>query len=191
MRLQIPICADRCRYYHQVLLKDEYGVDNELVRQYFPLDHVVEVTLQVYQELLSLKFTELSDFDSWHEEVRCFVVHDEASGDLVGHFYMDLHPREGKYGQLVSERTVLPSSLPPSFHPSILPPSLPSPTGGQVRQLKNRGKKTNKPHTVSLPPMSLTGEETFDKELGDTLILAFLMSAASQPPTSSFLYCRC
>ena len=39
--------------------------------------------------------------------------------------------------------------------------------------------------------MSLTGEETFDKELGDTLILAFLMSAASQPPTSSFLYCRC
>ena len=61
-----------------------YGVDNELIREYFPLDHVVNVTLQVYQELLSLKFTELSDFDTWHEEVRCFVVHDEASGDHVG-----------------------------------------------------------------------------------------------------------
>ena len=73
-------------------------MDNELVRQYFPLAHVVEVTLQIYQELLSLKFTELHEFDAWHDEVRCFVVHDEETGDLIGHFYMDLHPREGKYG---------------------------------------------------------------------------------------------
>ena len=42
-------------------------------------------------------------FSRWHEEVRLFVVHEAAgsgkdAGSLVGHFYLDLHPREGKYG---------------------------------------------------------------------------------------------
>ncbi len=36
----------------------------------------------------------------WHEDVKLFAVH-EARTDpavLVGHFFLDLHPRPGKYG---------------------------------------------------------------------------------------------
>ncbi|CAD7931195.1 unnamed protein product [Amoebophrya sp. A25] len=85
-------------YYHSKLLKDEYGVDHEAIRKYFPVDVVVKGTLEIYQSLLSLKFTELHDFDTWHDDVRLFVVHDTNSSERIGHFYLDLHPREGKYG---------------------------------------------------------------------------------------------
>ena len=37
-------------------------------------------------------------FQAWHPSVRLFVVHDTASSVRVGHFYLDLHPRDGKYG---------------------------------------------------------------------------------------------
>lgn len=88
-------------FYNDLLLKTKYGVDAEKIREYFPLDHVVETTLNIYQELLGLTFTELSKgtFWSWHKEVRCFDVKDTESSERIGFFYLDLHPREGKYGE--------------------------------------------------------------------------------------------
>ena len=87
-------------FYHNMILKEDFGVDTEAIREYFPLDHVVETTLEIYQELLSLRFEEIpkGSFESWHAEVRLFVVYDTASGARQGHFYLDLHPRHGKYG---------------------------------------------------------------------------------------------
>jgi Zn-dependent oligopeptidase len=88
-------------FYNDILLQTEYGVDSDAIRQYFPLDHVVETTLSIYQELLGLTFQELpkGTFWSWYpSEVRCFQVVDTESQEPIGHFYLDLHPREGKYG---------------------------------------------------------------------------------------------
>jgi len=84
-------------FYNALLLKREYGVDHEAIRKYFPCPVVVEGTLGIYQELLGLRFTEQFGFDTWHPEVRLFIVHDSKTGDRMGHFYLDLHPREGKY----------------------------------------------------------------------------------------------
>lgn len=88
-------------FYDNRLLKTKYGVDAEKIKEYFPLDHVVETTLSIYQELLGLTFSELpqGSYWSWHQEVRCFHVKDTASSEPVGFFYLDLHPREGKYGK--------------------------------------------------------------------------------------------
>jgi len=86
-------------YQNRVTIED-FGVDDNEVKKYFPLGHVVETTLKIYQELLGLKFDELDagTFWCWHKEVRCFSVSDAESSDHVGHFYLDLHPRTGKYG---------------------------------------------------------------------------------------------
>ncbi|GMI36065.1 hypothetical protein TeGR_g10541 [Tetraparma gracilis] len=94
----VEIHAHDTAYYSNLRMKRDYGVDSEAIRQYFPLDHVVKVTLEIYQELLSLVFVEIKDFDTWHPDVRLFRVNDEASGEKMGFFYIDLHPREGKYG---------------------------------------------------------------------------------------------
>ena len=34
----------------------------------------------------------------WHEEVSLHKVADAESGETLGYFFMDLHPRDGKYG---------------------------------------------------------------------------------------------
>jgi thimet oligopeptidase len=55
--------------------------------------------LAIYQQLLGLKFRQVSpDVDVWHSDVSCFAVHDQQDEDRVlGYFYLDLLPREGKY----------------------------------------------------------------------------------------------
>jgi hypothetical protein len=40
-----------------MLLERDYKIDRELVRQYFPCDVVVQGVLDLYQELLDLRFT--------------------------------------------------------------------------------------------------------------------------------------
>eukprot|EP01045_Picozoa_sp_COSAG04_P015463 COSAG04_NODE_1222_length_7694_cov_1.527979_6_plen_211_part_00 len=86
----VKIEAHDTGFYHNQILKEEYGVDQEAIREFFPLDHVVAVTLEIYQELLGLVFTEVppGKFQSWHAELRLFVVHDSASKERVGHFYL-------------------------------------------------------------------------------------------------------
>lgn len=90
-------------FYHELLMRTEYGVDDDKIREYFPVHIIVEETLKIYQELLSLKFEEIFEFDSWHKDVRLFCVYDNSPDDgdgdnpLIGQFYLDLHPRDGKY----------------------------------------------------------------------------------------------
>ena len=39
-----------------------------------------------------------NDIDAWHNEVELFKVQDAETKDILGYFYLDLHPRDGKYG---------------------------------------------------------------------------------------------
>lgn len=85
------------RYYHHRLLKTRYAVDDQKIKEYFPLDLVTAGMLGVYQEVLGLRFTEVKPAAAWHPDVTLYRVEDAATGELAGHFYMDLFPREGKY----------------------------------------------------------------------------------------------
>ena len=84
-------------YYARVLRERRYAFDAEEVRQYFPVDRVVEGVLKVYQRSLGVTFTEVAGGPVWHPEVRLFEIKDAKSGEALGHFYLDLFPREGKY----------------------------------------------------------------------------------------------
>ena len=86
------------RYYMKRRQKLDFGIDHEEYRAYFPVTKVTEAVCGIYQELLGLKFTPDQSTGVWHKDVTRHLVHDSASGELLGSFFLDLFPREGKYG---------------------------------------------------------------------------------------------
>mmetsp|Transcript_22645 Transcript_22645/g.70513 ORF Transcript_22645/g.70513 Transcript_22645/m.70513 type:complete len:714 (-) Transcript_22645:155-2296(-) len=87
-------------YYCKRIEESRHNVDHELLKQYFPLEVVAQGLLGIYQELLGLKFERHAELEkaAWHEEVQAFKVTDADTQGTVGYFYMDMHPRDGKYG---------------------------------------------------------------------------------------------
>jgi thimet oligopeptidase len=84
-------------YYSNKLRKAKYDLDNEEVKKYFPVEKVVAGTMQVYQKVLGVTFTEVPNADKWHPEVQLYRINDAQDGREIGYFYLDLFPREGKY----------------------------------------------------------------------------------------------
>lgn len=101
------------RFYNRILLEKDYSLDQQKLAEYFPLGHTIRGMLGIFEQLFGLVFVEIigSDRSSispsgngddiiWHPDVQLFSAWDdegEGSG-FVGYLYLDLHPREGKYG---------------------------------------------------------------------------------------------
>ena len=83
-------------YYENQLQKTKYAVDQNEIRQYFPVQHVIDSVFAIYEELLGVKFTR-ANVPVWQEQVQAYDVTDTASGRPLGRFYLDLFPRPGKY----------------------------------------------------------------------------------------------
>jgi len=88
------------RYYANLVEERDYSVNHEVVQQYYPLEVVSKGMLELYENLLGLRFEKIptTTDDVWQEDVELFTVYDRDSNTLIGHFYLDLFPREGKYG---------------------------------------------------------------------------------------------
>jgi len=85
------------RYLHTAIKRDRYGVDPTEVAAYFPLDRVLAGMFEITGEVLGLDYRQI-DADCWHEDVTAWEVHDRSSGEHLATFYMDLFPRQGKFG---------------------------------------------------------------------------------------------
>jgi Zn-dependent oligopeptidase len=81
-------------YYRELLLRSEYGVDSEKVREYLQLDKTLAGMMELYQGVLGLEFRAVANPSVWHEEVESYEVYE--NGVLTGRFYLDLFPRPNK-----------------------------------------------------------------------------------------------
>lgn len=82
-------------YYSEKLRQQEYAVAKEDFRPYFPEHKVLSGLFAVVERLYGMQVTPVPQADVWRPEVRLFAIHD-ASGQLRGHFYIDLYARAGK-----------------------------------------------------------------------------------------------
>ena len=83
-------------YYRNLLKKEKYELDGEEVKQYFALDDVLQGLFTITQTLFNFEYREVKDPSVWNPDVRLFEVYQDKK--LKGRFYLDLFPRDNKYG---------------------------------------------------------------------------------------------
>ena len=82
-------------YYEELVRKEQYDVDAQVVRTYFDFARVRAGLLDVTARLFDLTYTPVDDAVVWDPDVTAYDV--SLAGETLGRIYLDLHPREGKY----------------------------------------------------------------------------------------------
>lgn len=90
-------------YYRRKQLTDLYGFNEDVLREYFPLNKVFSNLLTLSEKLFNIKIVERT-VNRWHEDVKFYDVFDlnanESGSEPIGGFYVDLYARD-------EEKTVL------------------------------------------------------------------------------------
>ena len=84
-------------YWQRRLKQARYSIDQNALRKYFPTDAAVPWALDVSGRLYGVEF-KLAEVPAWHADVKYYDVIDSANHARIGGIYLDLFPREGKYG---------------------------------------------------------------------------------------------
>ena len=105
------------RYYNNLLKKTKYSIDHEKIKEYFPLETVINGMFDVFGEVFGARFVPAA-LPTWHKDVRAYEVKNsdgsaspdnsfagprpsevlaKEDGSTAAYFYFDLFPREGKY----------------------------------------------------------------------------------------------
>lgn len=83
------------QYLQEQVRRAKYNFDSQSVRPYLPFDGVKKGILDTASKLFQLEFRQEQDVPSWDPTVETWDVYDH--GKMTGRFYLDLHPRPGKY----------------------------------------------------------------------------------------------
>lgn len=84
-------------YWAEKLRQKRYHFDEEALRPYFPIDKVLSGMFEIAERLFSVEIKDHEGANGWHEEVKVYDLLDQT-GELLGYFYADWHPREEKRG---------------------------------------------------------------------------------------------
>jgi peptidyl-dipeptidase Dcp len=82
-------------YYANKVRQERHGIDDELLRPYFPLERVEASIFDLARGLYGITFRPAPALPRYHEEVRVFEVFDEG-GKYLALLYLDYFPRENK-----------------------------------------------------------------------------------------------
>ena len=98
-------------YWAERQRKENYDLDDEELRPYFPVDGVMSGMFEIASRLFGITIRQRETVflapgtaapddkvEVWHPEVSFYEIHDSESGRHLGSFYADWHPRESKRG---------------------------------------------------------------------------------------------
>ena len=96
---ETSIDVSNWRHYHELIKREQYGVDAHEVRRYFDFGKVHDGLLRITGALFGLRFTRVDAEQArpWHPDVTSYDVAFAADGERIGRIHLDLHPRERKY----------------------------------------------------------------------------------------------
>ena len=98
-------------YWSEKQRKELYDFDSEELRPYYSVPNVMKGLFDIYSTLYGIRVTERPTawrepgssaplpegaVEVWHPEVLFYDIHDTATGDHLGSFYADWHPRDSK-----------------------------------------------------------------------------------------------
>lgn len=74
-------------------------MDAELAAEYFPLDNCLERMMSLSGIMFGVQFEQVADASTWHPDVRAYRVWNrDEDEELLGYYYLDMFPRDFKYG---------------------------------------------------------------------------------------------
>ena len=85
-------------------ISQQHGASQEELRQYFPLDTVLNRLYHFAHRMFGVELVECSAFDSWHKDVRLIEV--KEHNQTLGYLYIDPYRREvgGGWGDTLGLR---------------------------------------------------------------------------------------
>lgn len=78
-----------------LIRKEKYELDSAELRPYFEYEKMREGIFDLVSYLFDLTIRPV-DTETWHEDVGAYEV--SSDGQLLGRFFLDMHPRDGKFG---------------------------------------------------------------------------------------------
>jgi oligopeptidase A len=104
-------------YWAERQRQENYDLDDEALRPYFPVDGVMSGMFEIASRLFGITIRQLETVfidpsansqlstsnprlavEVWHPEVSFYEIHDSRTEAHLGSFYADWHPRESKRG---------------------------------------------------------------------------------------------
>ncbi len=82
-------------YLSEQVRRTKYDFDSQSVRPYFPFMEVKQGILDTAAALFHVEFQQEKNVPAWDPSVETWIVIDK--GKPIGRFYLDMHPRPGKY----------------------------------------------------------------------------------------------
>ena len=83
------------QYLQEQVRRANYNFDSQQVRPYFPFNSVKKGILDTAAKLFQLEFRQEQASPGWDPTMETWDVYEH--GKMTGRFYLDLHPRPGKY----------------------------------------------------------------------------------------------
>ena len=84
-------------YWLQKVKQVRYNIDQNVLRQYFPTRAAMEWAMGLASQLYGIEFRQ-ADVPVWHSDVLYYDVIDTTTDKQIGGIYLDIYPRDGKYG---------------------------------------------------------------------------------------------
>lgn len=84
------------RYYQNKVKARNYNFNVSKMKEYLPYEQIKKGVLTTAEQLYELDIRSAPQLPKWSPAVEPYEIFDD--GNLIGRVYLDMHPREGKFG---------------------------------------------------------------------------------------------